>query len=98
MGDPRAGSTGTTATTVPAPAPPSAAARPAVGKRVARHAAEQCPSHPYTGRRVAQVLPVPLEVAKRAEGLAYAGRCVAVVPELQGEEDLAGHLLEPAPA
>jgi murein DD-endopeptidase MepM/ murein hydrolase activator NlpD len=77
MGDPRAGSTGTTATTVPAPALRSAAPGPAIGKRVARHAAEQRSPTPYAGRRVAQVLPVPLEVATDAHELPYAGRRAA---------------------
>jgi murein DD-endopeptidase MepM/ murein hydrolase activator NlpD len=50
MGDHRAGSSGTTATTIGAPTP---------GKRVARHSAEQRTSQPYVGRRVAQVAPTP---------------------------------------
>jgi murein DD-endopeptidase MepM/ murein hydrolase activator NlpD len=75
MGDPRAGSTGTTGTGAPALAPPSAASAPR-GKRVARHAAAQRTSQPYAGRRVAEVVPVPLEVVTCAEGLPYAGRRV----------------------
>src|SRR5881392_2625713 len=69
MGDHRAGSSGTTATAVSAP----------IGKRVARHSAEQRTSTPYVGRRVAQVAATPTQVPAHPSGetLPYAGRRVA---------------------
>ncbi len=75
MGDHRAGSSGSTATALANPT--SAASGEVTGRRVARHAAEQRTSEPYTGRRVAQVAPTPVEEIRAAESLPYAGRRVA---------------------
>jgi murein DD-endopeptidase MepM/ murein hydrolase activator NlpD len=60
-----------------------------VGRRVARHAAEQSPSQPYVGRRVARPVLVPppapepvVPAAPVSPAAPYAGRRVArVVPE-----------------
>jgi murein DD-endopeptidase MepM/ murein hydrolase activator NlpD len=103
MGDARAGTSGTTATTDPTPSPPPATPGRAMGKRVARHAAEQPTSQPYTGRRIAQlvpppvdVVPAPVRVARCAERSVPVGRRIAFIPELQSDvEDVAGHLLRP---
>src|SRR4051812_21373432 len=103
MGDPRAGSTGTTATTDPIPSPPPATPGRALGKRVARHAAEQHKSQPYTGRRIAplvsppvEVVPAPVAVATCDDRIVPVGRRIAFTPELQDDmEDVAGHLLRP---
>jgi murein DD-endopeptidase MepM/ murein hydrolase activator NlpD len=72
MGDHRAGTTGSTATTLSAPDHQVA---PGSGKRIARHSAEQQPTQPYVGRRIAQAAPVP--AAPALESLPYAGRRVA---------------------
>ena len=61
MGDHRAGTTGTTATTASAPTPGKRVAHPA--RHSARHSAEQQTSQPYVGRRVARVAPTPAPVA-----------------------------------
>jgi murein DD-endopeptidase MepM/ murein hydrolase activator NlpD len=80
MGDHRACSSGTSATTLAPTSSPSAtstASSQVTGRRVARHAAEQRTSQPYIGRRVTQVTPAPVEAIRGAESLPYAGRRVA---------------------
>jgi murein DD-endopeptidase MepM/ murein hydrolase activator NlpD len=81
MGDHRAGSSGSTATTSVPPQNPTA--HHVAGRRIARHSAEQRPSEPYVGRRVARVAPAPAEPAPEVapeptpEAVPYVGRRVA---------------------
>jgi len=80
MGDHRAGSTGSTATSIAAPSAPTP------GRRVARSVADDAPddapdgqgsSQPYVGRRVATIAPATVDATRGAETLPYVGRRVA---------------------
>src|SRR5215213_76356 len=108
MGDPRAGTTGTTATTDPTPSAPPATPGRAMGKRVARHAAEQHTSQPYTGRRIAFIPELQSDVEDVAGHLlrptatpvpeTYAGRRMAQPVQLITEPAVVQRVATTQPA